>query len=111
MPCLNYSKCSDQSIGQSIAGTDATAVRHVPSLETSLDWLEPTIIAPHVFIVAAGSAWSDPACTGGLQHVAAVSNHSRLNAISVRLNAISVKHQVAEHSYGAPVRLGGGCVT
>ncbi len=37
-----------------------------PSFIASLDWLDPTIIAPHVFIVAAGFACSDVVCIGGL---------------------------------------------
>ena len=37
-----------------------------PSFIASLDWLDPTIMAPHVFIVAAGFACSDVVCIGGL---------------------------------------------
>ncbi len=37
-----------------------------PSFTASLDWLDPTIIAPQVFIVAAGFACSEVACIGGL---------------------------------------------
>jgi len=39
---------------------------HSPSFMASLDWLDPTIMAPHVFIVAAGFACSDVVCIGGL---------------------------------------------
>jgi len=37
-----------------------------PSFIASLDWLDPTIMAPHVFMVAAGFACSDVVCIGGL---------------------------------------------
>lgn len=39
---------------------------YAPSFIASLDWLDPTIMAPHVFIVAAGFACSDVVCIGGL---------------------------------------------
>ena len=80
--------------------------RNSPSLETSLEWLEPTIIAPQVFIVAAGLDWSDAVCIGGLQlaercqclHVAGVRAAGQGGVMSRCL-----KH--------TPARLRCGCVT
>ena len=39
----------------------------LPSFMASFDWLEPTIIAPTVFMVAAGFSSPEVACIGGLR--------------------------------------------